>query len=191
MEQWELLINEVEIIQVPYYGSEFWSLEEFDKFEDETGIIFPIGYKEFCQVFGTGCFGDFISIWCPNLNFSNACLKAIKEEIQEFPDPQHEKMMSKESLISPLNSSFVFGREPSSISIFWHLASYSKLDKSCDIYWANSENFRGDIYKIGRDFYEFVTEFCLGTKSYEILPQKEWRAKEFLQKTFTCVKPMW
>lgn len=100
-------------------------------------------------------------------------------------------MMSKESLITLLDSSFVFGTEPSSISIFWDMSSYNKSDKNCDIYWANSEDFRGNIYKIGRDFYEFITEFCLGTKSYEILPEKEWRYKESIQKTFTRVQPLW
>lgn len=191
IEEWESLLNEVEIIQIPNYGSEFWSLQELDKFEDETGIIFPIGYKEFCQVFGTGCFGDFISIYCPHIDFSNALLKSIKDEIIEFPALEHEKMMSKESLINLLDFGFVFGGESCGISIFWDFNSYDKLDRSYDIYWINGDCFSGDIYKIGRDFYEFVSAFCLGTKSYEILPQKEWRSKEFLQKTFTRAKPMW
>ena len=189
--QWEALLDRVEIIERPDCGSEFKSLEELNKFEAEEGIIFPVGYKEFCQVFGTGCFGDFISIFCPNIDFSNLCLEAIKSEIVSSSDPALEKMMSKKSLLDLLDSSFVFGREPSSISIFWDLSSYDELDKSCNIYWANSEDFSGDIYKIGRDFYKFVTEFCLGDKSYEILPEQEWRPKEAIQNTFTRVKPMW
>lgn len=190
IEQWQSLLDQLEIIQSPY-GSEFWTLEQLSQFESDNDIIFPTGYKEFCQVFGTGCFGDFISIFCPSIYFSTICLEAIKSEIVDFPNPEHEKMMSRESLQDLINSGFVFGREPSAISVFWDLRTYSKLDHNYDIYWANSDCFSGDIYKIGRDFYEFVTEFCLGEKHYKILPEHEWRPKESLQKTFTRVKPMW
>ncbi|MEM8779341.1 MAG: hypothetical protein AAGF26_10820, partial [Cyanobacteria bacterium P01_G01_bin.49] len=104
---------------------------------------------------------------------------------------QHEKMMDRESLIDLLDSAFVFGREPSANSIFWDLRSYNNKDKSYDIYWANSDCFSGEIYKLGRDFYEFITEFCLGTKSFEILPKEKWPLQESLQKTFTRVQPNW
>ena len=190
LNQWQSLFNQLEIIKTPY-GSELWSLERLEHFESENNIVFPVGYKEFCQIFGTGCFGDFIGIFCPSIYFSTICLEAIKSEIVDSSDPALEKMMSRESLISLLDSSFVFGREPSGISIFWDLRTYNKSDRSYDIYWANSDCFSGDIYKIGRDLYEFVTEFCLGEKHYEILPEKEWRSKESLQKTFTPVQPNW
>ena len=190
IEKWQSLLNQLEIIETPY-GSEFWSQDELDAFENEMHIIFPIGYKEFCQVFGTGCFGDFISISCPNLKFSNICLEAIKSDIIGFPDPEQEKMMDRESLLSLLDSAFVFASESCGISIFWDLRSYNELDKSYDIYWANSDCFSGNIYKLGRDFYEFVSEFCLGTKSYEILPEREWPPQESLQKTFTRERPNW
>ena len=41
IEQWQSLLNQLEIKQSPY-GSEFWSLEKFNKFEQETDIILPI-----------------------------------------------------------------------------------------------------------------------------------------------------
>ena len=47
-ERWQSLLNQLEIIETPY-GSEFWSQDELDVFENEMRIIFPIGYKEFCQ----------------------------------------------------------------------------------------------------------------------------------------------
>lgn len=190
IQQWQSLLNQLEIVETPY-GSELWSLEELNQFESENNIVFPLGYKEFCQIFGTGCFGDFISIFCPNIYFSTICLEAIKNDITEFPDSEHERMMSKESLLALLDSSFVFGREPSANSIFWDLRTYNKSDNSYDIYWANSDCFSGDIYKIGRDFYKFVTEFCLGEESYKILPEKEWTPKETLAKTFTRARPNW
>ena len=190
IKQWMSLLKEIEI-KPNQFGSEFKTLNELNKLENEIGFIFPVGYKEFCQVFGTGCFGDFITIFYPNIRFSNDCLDAIKNEIIEFPDLPHEKMMSKQSLICLLNSGFVFGREASGISIFWNMNSSDISDKSCDIYWANSDCFSGDIYRIGRNFYEFITEFFLGTKSYKILSKKEWKPKDYLQKTFTCGQLIW
>jgi hypothetical protein len=190
LEKWQSLLNQLEIIQTPY-GEEFWSLEELNKFEDERGIILPVGYKEYCQVFGSGGFGDFVGIYCPNLEFSNALLPSIKNEIITSSDPQYEKMMDKESLINLLDNGFVFGREPCGIAIFWDLRSYDESDKSYDIYWISGDCFDGNIYKIGRDLYEFVTEFCLGTKSFEILPKEDWRAEESLQKIFTRVQPIY
>lgn len=190
LERWQSLLNQLTIIQSPY-GSEFWSLEKLNKFEDETGIILPVGYKEYCQIFGSGGFGDFVGIYCPRIDFSKALLSSIKDEIVNFPDPQHEKMMSRQSLSALLDSGFVFAGESSGISIFWDLSSYDKLDKSYDIYWINGDFFDGKLYKIGRDFYEFVTNFCLGNKSFEILPKEDWRSKEAFQKTFTRVKPNW
>lgn len=190
LKRWQTLFDQIEIIETSC-GSEFWSYQEFSEFENETGIFLPADYKEFCQVFGTGEFGSFVSIFCPNLRFSNFCLKAIKEQLFELPDSHYGRVIDRETLASLFNSAFVFGSEPSSISIFWGLRSYKEADKSYDIYWASSDGFKGDIYKLGRDFYEFVSEFCLGTKSYEILPEKEWRPQELLQRTFTRVRPNW
>ena len=99
LEKWQSLLNQLKIRQSPY-GSEFWSLEELNKFEDETGIIFPVGYKEYCQIFGSGGFGDFVGIYCPRLDFSKALLSSLKDEIVNFPEPEHEKMMSRQSLIA-------------------------------------------------------------------------------------------
>ncbi len=36
------------------------SLTELEAVEKEIEFRFPIGYKEFCQVFGSGCFDDFM-----------------------------------------------------------------------------------------------------------------------------------
>jgi hypothetical protein len=98
LEKWQFLLNQLEIIQTPY-GEEFWSLEQLNQFEAENNIIFPTGYKEFCQIFGTGVFGDSVSIFCPDIYFSTICLNAIKIDIVDFLDSEL-KMMSRESLIS-------------------------------------------------------------------------------------------
>lgn len=190
IENWQALLAQLEVIDSSF-GSEIWSEEDFQAFEIKTGIILPTEYKEFCQVFGTGCFGDFVSIFCPNIQLSNICLEAIKDEITEFPHQDLEKMLDRKSLIQLLDSAFVFGTEPRANSIFWDLRTYSELDKSYDIYWANSDCFDGEIYQVGRNFSEFVRDFCLGTKSYEILPERKHPLPEALQPTFTRVKPNW
>ena len=86
-----------------------------------------MGYKEFCQVFGTGCLSNFVSIFCPNINFSRLCLEAIKSEAVSSEDPQLEKMMDKASLLALLERGFVFGRESGGNSIFWNLQLIQRI----------------------------------------------------------------
>ncbi|MCT7949719.1 hypothetical protein NG798_07960 [Ancylothrix sp. C2] len=47
---------------------------------------------------------------------------------------------------------------------------------------ARTDCFGGDVYKIGRNFYEFVQNFCLGRKAYEVLP-------EFMQPDLESIRP--
>ena len=169
METWLNLLAQIEIIELPS-GSDIWTQEELSQFEKETDIILPQNYKEYCQVFGSGQFGDYMTIYAPYPHLSSMSLENIKEDIAEFPDPEHGKMMNVESLKQLLNCAFVFGGNPMSDTVFWDLRTYSDSDKSYDIYLANADCFDGGIYLVGRDFYEFVRDFCLGLKSYKFLP---------------------
>ena len=169
METWLNLLAQIEIIELPS-GSDIWTQEELSQFEKETDIILPQNYKEYCQVFGSGQFGDYMTIYAPYPYLSSMSLENIKEEIVEFPEPQHGKKMNVESLNELLNSAFVFGTNSICDIAFWDLRTYSDSDRNYDIYFANSDYFGGDIYLLGRDFYEFVRDFCLGLKSYEVLP---------------------
>jgi WD40 repeat protein len=170
IEKWLALINQLEVIENAE-GSEIWSEAELQKFEFEASIILPENYKEFCQVFGTGLFGEYMRIYCPDSVICNLLLNSIKDEINKLAAPKYEKIFDFTSLAKLFDSAFVFGDTLSENVVFWDLRTYDEFDKSYDIYIANSDCFDGKVYKVGRDFYEFVRDFCLGMKSYEVLPE--------------------
>ena len=191
--KWQTLFEEVEIIDSGF-DSEIWNIDKIYEFEKNTEITLPEDYKEFCQVFGTGKFGNYVNIYCPSVNISEIYLEAIKLDINAIKEDVNSYLFTKNykkgdiefDLIEELiNSSFVFGDDAVSDVFFWDLRTFKSSDKSYDIYVANSDCCDGDIYKIGRDFYDFVYNFCLGMKCFEILPETMHPSHENIRYTFT------
>ena len=167
---------------------------EIYAFEKKNKIKLPKYYKEFCQLFGTGRFGNYVRIYCPSIDLSQIYLEAIKLDINSIKDninsysyhKNHEKGDIKFDLIEELiNSSFVFGDNVNSDVFFWDLRTFKISDQSHDIYIANSDCCDDDVYKIGRDFYEFVDDFCLGMKCFTILLETMNPLHQDIRYTFT------
>lgn len=195
--KWQTLFEEIEIIE-NQLGSEIWGKDEINTFEKNTGRILPNDYKMFCQIWGTGKFGNYMNIYCPSTAFSQVHLEAIKLDINAIKDniesysyiKYSKKGNVKFDVIEELiNSSFVFGDNVNSDVVFWDLRTFKVRDKSYDIYITNSDCFDGVIYKIGRDFYEFVYDFCLGRKSFKILPKSMQPLNQDIRYTFTPFNP--
>lgn len=179
LDSWQNLFAQVEIVEpnAEDYGisqtdfqNDVMSIEECNFFEREMGINLPDPYKEFCQVFGSGCFGrEFIAIQCPSdfwLNSSNPSkLDCIRHSIEH----SSQTAANNKELIKLINSAFVFGGYDY-FTVFWDVRTYKHEDNSCDIYWALDECFQGEIFRVGRDFSEFIQEFCLGNALLESLP---------------------
>lgn len=69
--KWLALLKQLEIIKpIPGFCEEKWTEEELLAFESETNIILPDEYKSFCQIFGSGSFGNYIDIYCPYVQIS-------------------------------------------------------------------------------------------------------------------------
>jgi len=189
--KWLALLKQLEIIKpIPGPGEEKWTEEELLAFESETNIILPDEYKSFCQIFGSGGFGNYINIYCPYLQISDEYKEMSKRGrntlsglIRTNNPSIISDLMSFHNL---LDNAFYFGHSNSCDLVFWDLRTYSEIDKSYDIYITNWHNFYFDgwVDKICRSFYQFVIEFCLGTKSYEILPPEEHCIPEDLTLTF-------
>ncbi len=81
--------------------------------------------------------------------------------------PDEEKAILLNKL---LNHGYPFGDTTNGDRFFWDLTSYNEVDQSYDIYWIPDENAIHITY-IGRDFFEFISEFCLGQKSSKLLPK--------------------
>lgn len=205
-QKWIDIIQTLDVLE-NNEGQELWNENSFLKFEAETGLILPRDYKEFCKVFGTGILGDYMIIRCPDTNFSDSRKEVIRDEIRGFPVENIREVIIDEttgipavsdiaepldinSTITLLDSAFVFGDNSDSEVPMWDLRTYSQLDQSYDIYISRTEDFSGDIYKVGRDFYEFICEFCLGEKSYKVLPEWMHPFQDSIQPTFRRFKPL-
>jgi len=193
MDKW---LSFFSLLEIEGVSESCFNEEEFKSFEAEMGIRFPKGYKEFCTIFGTGMLGGFIRIYCPCKGNPEADIRehlwvidtlkadvaferdSIERGFSSFGD---EKVSMLERL---LDSAFAFGDNPNAEIFLWDLSSYNELDKSYDIYIVPSDDLSNTTL-VGRDFYEFVSEFCLTPKSDELLPPKlRFYEDENITKTF-------
>jgi hypothetical protein len=167
--KWQDLFATIEIIENIGDEIEIPSECEIETFETQLGIVLPSDYKSFCNFFGTGGFTSDLRIYCPPyLELSNIALTAIKNEINMFPHGQ-SRFMDVDDIKKLLDSALLFGDTSCADIFFWDLKTYNALDCSYDIYWADGDVFDGYIQKIGRDFFEFVRDFCIGDKFSEII----------------------
>jgi hypothetical protein len=169
MQEWLDLYDSLDI---EYLSPEVWTEEQFKDFEREQNLIVPQSYKEYCRIFGSGTFGQYMAITCPAppaLELGHSLLDGIREEIECFYSSELERCMSIDDIQALLDSAFVFGGDYNLNIVFWDLRTYDS-DRSYDIYWA-ARYFDGHILKVGRGFYEFIKNFCLGSRSLELLPE--------------------
>jgi SMI1-KNR4 cell-wall len=132
--------------------------EEIAKMEADLNIIFPSGYKEFCQVFGS-CSIGFMRIICSSDYANWIYMKSLEMSRSEFPG------VSPILSDSIFDSCYVFGCDLGDYWVLWDLRTYSEHDKCYDIYLTDTEQ---ELIKIGRDFFEFIKDFCLGEKARDI-----------------------
>ncbi len=140
-------------------------------FEAETGIILPAEYKNFCQIFGSGMFGDLVSIHYLSSSLVQASTKAIeivKQQIKKYPS---KNKLQDKKLINWLNSLLIFASDDRGNIAAWDLKSFDELKNNYDIYWIQIDDFNDEIYKITSDFFDFINDFCLGRKSFDCLPK--------------------
>jgi hypothetical protein len=176
---WQSLLGQLEIIEssAEEYGIsqadfqyDVMSIEECNFIERMIDVAFPESYKEFCQVFGSGCFGnDFMAIQCPNNFYLNSLNPSKLNCIRHSGGSSSHTIFGHQELMNLIDSAFVFGGYDY-FTVFWDIRTYKHEDDSYDIYWALDECFQGEIFKVGRDFSEFIREFCLGNGLLEFLP---------------------
>lgn len=200
-DRWQSLLRE---LQVTGATESSCSGRDVKRLELELGVVFPIGYTEFCEVFGSGELGGFIRVFCPcftngsegvlNTTLTlaslqqSAGLKALAQELGWETDRQSKGHPSVDStkfslLKRMLPEAFAFGDDPNAHIYLWDLSSYNDSDQSCDIYMVPTDDLDGTTL-VGRDFFEFVHDFCLGSRASEVLPSKFSFYQEFTGKTF-------
>ncbi|MGG6268788.1 SMI1/KNR4 family protein [Leptolyngbya sp. AN03gr2] len=137
-------------------------------FEQEHQIVFPSDYREFCKLFGSGCIGDTLDIYCPEnsrLLLGQERLQLIINNIRKFSFG-HELDDEK---IDLLRNAFWVGIDSSGYCLVWDLASYSEEDSSYNLYWVQEDcpefwDLESNVYYAGRSFFEFFRDFCNGLR---------------------------
>jgi hypothetical protein len=170
IQQWQSLLTQLEVINEE---QEIFSAENLSTFEQNTGILLPASYKEYCQVFGTGIFRGIMTIFCPSdslLEYSALSIEALQENLELFPSEDTERDSNLRSL---LDHSLVFGDDRGANIAVWDLRTYSDIDQSYDIYWVSIDADDPVLYRINRDFYEFISDFCIRTTLHEALPDEK------------------
>lgn len=105
--KWEVLLKQLEEVKHPFSDPDIWSNKQLQEFESQTGLIFPQDYKDFCQTFATVGLGNYVRVYCPNLNFSNFLIDNLKNDLNNnyLPNLSQDDVAALEEL---LNSAFVF-----------------------------------------------------------------------------------
>jgi hypothetical protein len=149
------------------------SEEVISAFEQEHHIVFPPDYREFCQLFGTGLANDWFRFYCPgNPEFLMAqeILQLTIDHIRRAPSGNDEVDDRKIDLLS---NGLWIGEDRGAYFLMCDLRTYSEKDSSYDLYWVlwdcpESEDFESDIKFVGRSFFEFVRDFCYGSRVNEL-----------------------
>jgi hypothetical protein len=167
MQQWQDFLSQLEIIDSV---CETCSPADLLRFELYHNIILPQEYKEYCQILGTGLLGYGMHIYALTpglLEYSETTLASLIENLELFPS---DDIARDQRLKNLFQSSFVFADDSGAHIALWDLKTYRDADKSYDIYWVDVDLVDDDD-RIGRSFFEFVSDFCLGKSSYEFLPE--------------------
>lgn len=135
---------------------------QLKQFESKISIILPQEYKEFCQVFGAGCFGhDGIDIDCPNLENIEAELDNNLDIPQNWKETCQGWSNEAEQL---LDKAYMFGSGGGDTIFVFDLRSYKKEDESYDIYGIGCEV--AVICYLGRSFFKFISDYCIGDRDF-------------------------
>ncbi|MBV6626462.1 MAG: SMI1/KNR4 family protein [Rivularia sp. (in: Bacteria)] len=175
-DKWQILISQLEIVN----GNSLPNTEQdIHNFESHTGILLPADYKKLCLLLGGGRFNEFIDI--DNVNRLQQNFEFLKDVLKyhqpSFSEPYNQWIRYSSDLeerrkkFCPfINSALQFASGQNNYYIYWDLTSYSDEDKNYDIYVGTWDNY--DLIKIGRDFFTFVTDYCLGIKSFDFLSER-------------------
>lgn len=180
LERWRLLINQLEIIPGDHGCNPLTTNEEhLLEFEDRAGFVLPQGYKEYCQVISSGIFGPhwfrIDKLDAPEVHLASTSNAKSTYEIYNGELPLEVKDL--------LDAGFRFGAGVEFyLLFFFDLRSYQEIDKSYDMY-ALCERDIVYIYNLGRDFYSFIYDICIGSRAEKDFPAMVFREEDLDEDT--------
>ncbi|BAY13038.1 SMI1/KNR4 family protein [Calothrix sp. NIES-2098] len=166
LKKWKFLLAKLEVIlQCTRSLSTLNAIQLLD-FESRSCLVLPEGYKEFCQVIGSGRFGqNMFFIEVPDIENSEEQLLSNEIIIDACKDSYQWSTEIQELL----KHAYLFGGGDFYVSFIFDLRTYSQQDKSYDIYGVSCQT--GFSCYLGRDFFEFVCEICVGERAKKDFPE--------------------
>jgi hypothetical protein len=160
----------------PYPSIEGTSEEILSRMEQLTGNKLPVEYKEFCLTFGQGCFytgaididsppaeAKYLDAYIESQLSISSAWELEEQEVADF----YSIPPSRLDIQNLSRTCSQIGGMGSSLLLLDN-RTYADIDKSCDIYFLTDG--LGEFYA-GRSFFEFVRDYCLGTKLRETYPE--------------------
>jgi SMI1 / KNR4 family (SUKH-1) len=181
LDKWRSLLSELEVFDFDATNPMVTMSEENVLWvEKQSGITLPQGYKEYCQVFGSGTFGGTeLRIQIP---MDDPCderenINLLRNyPVKEFYEIEHGNLPAE--IDNLFNHGYQFGGTTMFYGfLFFDLRTYSCQDLSCDIY-AFLERESIYIYHFGRDFFAFIRDICINDQSQDQFPKLVSRPEE-------------
>jgi SMI1-KNR4 cell-wall len=159
--KWKTLLSQTEVIYSRTDHLSTRTLDQLLEFESRAGFILPSEYKEFCQIFGPGYFTRYaITINCSSAEeadcepISNLDTKTAIKGSYPYSESVND-LVDAAYIFGMINIGYVF--------LLFDLRSYRSVDESYDIYLLDDE-CENAAYCLGRSFFEFVRDVCLGER---------------------------
>lgn len=185
MEKWYELLKSIQFEGV----LNVMSLEDLQEFETDNNMSFPKEYKEFCQVFGSGIFGNEIRISCPpeieESPIWSATIFGDLDSLKKLPDFPVDKA---EQITKLLKNALFFGNTGNCEVFLWNLATENCTDSNYDIYMTNLDCFEcegGEIEIVSRSFYTFIKDIALKNVPFTGVMSKYAYPDEIFESKFT------
>jgi SMI1 / KNR4 family (SUKH-1) len=178
----------VEKLSVKYLGNQNVSTDDFIAVEKRLSTKIPEDYQYFCHILGAGRLDDFVDIFYMDSNRLDESIATAEYMINKINQyiAIRGNYESQEGLdwwnnrdnngyIKLLESALIFGGYNGEVVIFWDLRTYNSDDDSFDIYWYDLDMpDEIDPIKIGRNFTDFICDFCYGQMPCNFAPGITW-----------------
>lgn len=193
IQRWENLLATLTVLRK---NSHPCTEAETEIVEKELGFNFPVGYQEYCHVFGSGSLGqgisrDFFRVYCPCCPESSLDIRRTGHNLiglrldLDVSEPLEEE--SKSIILNRLlEYGYVFADTDRADRFIWDLTTFNEEDKSYDIYWIPDEEVEA-VRLIGRDFFDFIEKFCFKDSWKIMFPNEtDFEISEFQERFFSA-----
>jgi predicted transposase YdaD len=186
MKKWYELLKDANVKKTQY----LISVDDLQTFEIDNNVSLPEEYKEFCQVFGSGVFGNEIKIYCPPaIEYTHNVVAILGSGLEFLKQTNQISIHRAEHIARLFKNALIFGCTSSSSYFLWSLTAENSDD--CEnIYMVNLDSFEcegGEIEIVCKSFYKFIKDIALKNEPYSGVMSKYHYPNEMFESEFIPV----